>query len=497
MRTTGKHKSTRPAVPGVFGALLEKRKGSLADQRHQLQLAQQKLQRDLENLRESKEKLIAQEDELAKLGEQLQTLVPGEERPTEHIHRSMVLRKTEADLRQQLQIAEAELEEAETHVKANRDDLDKSTLASLERALHEKLIVVQTLRRLILAMNSDLVTRENEVFERELRAKEKQKLLDAAHQEEEELAERRRVVEESKRLLFASIQRIEQTNHKLLQEKVAIQSQLDAALNEKARLALLSAELNEREEALEAKVQELLCKKESLEQLRLHRFEEELRGKLGGHAAKRIAVEEEEEEEEALEDESDLIAMEYEIEREERTLSERIRELEIKRQKGTAFWMAKIESLQKMNDSLSEQLSSMPPLEELQGQIKAQQEANQRIEEEIQAKDQEVQELKGQLQSPDVLSQQRRDVEAERKKMARLEQQLRDELENLESDEKAVQAEEERMKQTRQRIEEEKQQIRATNAANRKLMDILRAQLKAAQDQLRPPKRASVQFVDT
>jgi hypothetical protein len=487
----------QPAAPGVFGALLEKRKGSLAEQRHQLELAKQKLQQDIHNLRESKQKLDAQEDDLVRLGEQLQKVARGDGRPTEHIHRSMVLRKTEADLKQQLQIAETELEEAETRVKVNRDDLDKSTLASLKRELHEKMIVVQTLRNLVLTMNSDIVTRENEVFEQELRAQEKQKLLDAAHQEEEELMERRRVADEAKRTLLASIQRIEQTNQKLLEEKVAIQTQLDSALSEKARLAVLSAELAEREEALERKVQELQSKKKLLEQFRLNRFEEELRAKLGRNATKLIVAEEEEEEEEAIGDEGDLIAIEYEIEQEERTLRERIRELEIKRQKGVAFWTAKIESLEKMNESLSQQLSSMPFLEDIQGQIKAQREANQGIEQEIQAKKQEVQELEGQLQSPDALYQQRRDVEKEQEKATRLEQQLRDELENLESDEKAVQAQEERMKQTRQDIEEEKQRILATDVANRKLMDILTAQLKTAQEQLGPSRRANVQSVDT
>jgi chromosome segregation ATPase len=80
--------------------------------------------------------------------------------------------------------------------------------------------------------------------------------------------------------------------------------------------------------------------------------------------------------------------------------------------------------------------------------------------------------------------------------VAQLEQQLRDELENLENDENAVQAEEERMKQTKQDIEEQKQQILATDAANRLLLDNLRAQLKTAQDQLPPPNHPTVRFVD-
>jgi chromosome segregation ATPase len=382
-------------------------------------------------------------------------------------------------------------------VKSNRDDLDKSTLERIERKLHEKLIVVQTLRNLILTMNSDIITRENEVFERELRAQEKQKLLDAANREEEELMERIRVAEEAKRTLFASIQRIEQTNERLLKEKVEIQGQLEVALNEKARLALLSADLTEREDGLERKVQELLTKKRSLEQLRMNGFEEEVRAALGISAARHLVTEEEEEEEEVVKDESDLIVMEYEIEREERVLSERIRELEIRRQKGAAFWAAKLESLEVMIESLSQQVSSMASLEEVQKQIRSQREANQRIEREIQVKEQELRELKEQLQLPDVLYQQTRDAEAEWKRVAQLEQQLRDELESLESDEKTVQAEEEQMKQTRQDIEEQKQQIQATNAANRMLMDTIRAQLKTAQDQLGPPKRPSVQFVDT
>jgi predicted RNase H-like nuclease (RuvC/YqgF family) len=105
--------------------------------------------------------------------------------------------------------------------------------------------------------------------------------------------------------------------------------------------------------------------------------------------------------------------MEYEIEREERILRERVRELEIKRQKGAPFWTAKIESLEVMFESASQQVAVMPSLEEVQRQISGQHEANQRIEQEIQAKEQEVEDLKGQLQPPDVLYQQRHDVEAE------------------------------------------------------------------------------------
>ena len=472
----------------MFETILGQRNVNLEHQKELLRQAKARLQRDINEVDEINKRISQQETDLDAFEDDLNSqektssfISISPELKSELKHQYTVLIKTEADLKQAIVQAQRELDEANMALKTTQGELDAISIQDMEQQLQEKLILVQVLKELVDSMNTEILTRENEVMALELDAVEHNKQVKELAIEREELERRKQMAAEQKAKLDRETQIELLKSQKLAEKQALLECQLMEALQKRDHLIRYEMELNELYVSVENRRKEAADAKTKMTEEKI------------GHVSGQIADFEAEEREirdsyrtflaSKFKEEEEMAEMETVLEKDEREWNSKIVDLEAEDGKATVAWNAKRERLQNMIDSLKATLSEMKTKDQIQEEVQKQQEANEQMKEVIAAKKAEIEEIRKELMGRSEIEAKMKEATSELAEVMAKEQELRRELMRLEAEEGDIQADEAHLKIFRTEVETERLEIEKRNELCKQMMDLHLRQLHSAEEE--------------
>ena len=470
---------------GLYSLKIEQRRKNLEEERRKLALAKEKLRRDMKSIEEEKNYVLEQDKKLESLETDMsKTEVELEEmsiRPggSELVQQKTLLQKTAADLRQQIAIAQEELELAK---KKNDDStMEYHTHVMLQNKIAEKTLRVEKLRDLLNTLNTEVLTRENEVMEMELQAIEHKELVEKAAKQKEELLHRQHDAEEEKQKLVASIKAREKQRKNLADQSQETQKQLTEARNYSLELQELSNELDQKEHDLQLRTQNLEQLKTDLEKKRAERINAEMKRKEERESMKNTLS--------SLtpnyDTDIDSFDLERLIEQDQRSLTNRRETLKVERENYEQSYEEKKKKSLVLLADLRKRLKEAGNEETLESQMKQITETNSKLESEIAEKKRQIEELKKQILSDEEMNQRETDLQNKLKAVILQEKNINNRLTALQTEEDELDNDEDVLLSTREEIESEKKMLKLKMDSSEKMYSIYQQQLSAAQDRLK------------
>jgi chromosome segregation ATPase len=457
--------------PSSFVSEVNGRKADITREQHRLDAARARLTQDRKSLEESNTKAIRQKEELAKLSEDLRSATAQDMLGKEVLYRKMTLHKIEADLRQQLAFAEKELREAELQMDVDQADIDKATRRRLNKGLREKFLLVEILRNLMATFRNEILTKENEVAELEIRAQERRGDVEQYIEKRNALREEVELFQRRKKELLEKAKRIEKLTSHFGREQISTNRAFEEAIKEQLRLSQSESEIVENERPLIVRIRELEQERVTIETQRFARYDEAFRSHFSKRNGTESLINEEEEEEieekVGLVDLSDfnLIHLQYHVEQEERDLEKAIREHEIKKEKEETFWTVKLQRVEKILNVLNREITEhSPSFVDLEAKLAEIENENQRVQKELETKKESLREIKTQLQPDDDIIRRRLAADTDWKRVVNAECELVRQNADADRQERAMETAESRIVTEMAQLKEMDQNIHQTDA---------------------------------
>lgn len=284
------HRETEAEVAAAFKEQLNAREEKLIKQINRWKGATAELQQEQLKLQEEKEELDQHEADLSALESEI---AEHENRMTHisEIHKSAAeiekdttnLHKAAEDLQQQLLYAERELQQIQQkgksgrRSKSNSDRMDETADNDLqkdedEEHLHElelstskltddsftqkvqkKSKTIHKLGQLIETLQRDILSRESDIINLEIKAMEHQNNIEAAKDFRAELVRRKAIAEQKNSEFMERLTVHDQERKMILEEREEIQKEIEEAEKEKNKLNQIEIELQIEEENIELK----------------------------------------------------------------------------------------------------------------------------------------------------------------------------------------------------------------------------------------------------
>lgn len=467
----------------LYSLKLQQRRKNLDEEKYKLELAKKKLRRDMNSIKAEQNYFLEQDKKL----ENIETEITKSESEIEKLEltpnsldlsqQKTFLQKTAADLRQQLEFAQEEL----NLVKKQSEDKsnEEQTRLMLEKQIAEKTMRVEKLHDLFDTLNNEVLTRENEVMEMELQAIEHKELVEKASKKKDELLRRKRACEEEKQKLQNSIRNREKQRLEIEEQIKNAQDQLNKARNISLELEHNSKTLDDREHDLQLKREKLQNLKIELEKKRTSRINTEMKRKEERDAMKaKLSTLT------SFDDNIDTYELERIIEQDEKSLAQRRQEFALQRENYEKSYAEKKQKSLDLLSELKQRLIEAGNEEDLEFQMKQLTESNKNLQSKIEEKTKQIDEIKKQILTDEQMQQCEIDLQNRIKEIMAKEKSTNQRLAALQIEEDELDNSEETITSTREEIESEKRMLKLKMDASTKMFNIYTQQLNAAQERL-------------
>lgn len=467
---------------GRFESILDQRKTNLDQQKEKLEQAKLKLKEDQKSLDEEMQKLQEQQDLIQEIGADIKGINSATSILSEDFncsalrHQMTVLQKTEADLTQQLRIAQQQLDEKTYRLRvSSRNKEDPETIRLLENELKEKAIQFKMIRELLETLKSEILTRENDVILLEFQALQHKKELDKNNQEKEMLIQRRKDAAINKRNIIHEIKKYDQIKLDYSEKKKNLETKLASIQNEQDNLNSFEKELNDKENELKQKQEQLSEMQNELNQIRLKKAQEGIDKKEGLESQKMIDLLDDSHPIDPQSEEN--VNMEIELDTEEKLVRMRSNNIEIEASAQNEAFNEKRQKLINDINLLQSLLSKSEKDEETEAKIAQAREENSKLKDEIREQEAEIEKINSQLLSEEEMKKFNIEYKNEMKNLFAQEREIKLNFLSLKEDERDLQDDEEEIEIRRKNLENERYLIEKHDKACQKLLDIAETQL--------------------
>lgn len=445
---------------GRFASILDQRKTNLEQQREKLELAKMKLREDQMQLDEEMKKLQGQQDLIQEIEKDIQnlnstTLLSEDINCSAIRHQMTVLQKTEADLTQQLKIAQQQLDEKTYKLKvSNSRNVSPEKISLLEKEINEKAIQFRMIRELLETLKTEILTRENDVILLEFNALEHKKDLDKASKERENLIRRKKDAEITKLNIIHDIKKNDQIRIEYSEKRKDLETKLSSAQSEKERLDEIEKNLNEKENQLKQKQEEFQQMQNELNQTRIKKAQEDIskqadidNQKMAGAFDTTQNIDDQAEEN---------VNIEIELDTEEKQIRIRTNNYETKQATQNQLFNEKKQKIIDMINSLQQDIDKAEKKEEVESEVNKLKEENNKVKEDIDNIDAEIAKIKSQIFSEAEMKKIISDQQNEMKKLSKEESEIRTAIIDLNSEERELQEDDEDIKQKTSSLEKDR-----------------------------------------
>ncbi|OHT13171.1 hypothetical protein TRFO_16846 [Tritrichomonas foetus] len=482
-KSTTLKKTKRLNTPkGRFAAILDQRKANLNQQKQKLGLAKSKLENDQREVDEEMKKILEQQKLVSELEADLKSLDPSVSILSENFHPSLLkqqmtmLQKTEADLKQQLIIAQRLLEESSYQLRAS-DNIsdDPDVVRSIENEFKQRSVQVKMLRELLDTLKCEILSRENEVILLEVEAVQHRKEVNEKNQVKEDLMKRRKGAEMGKRNIVIEIRQCEQLIRDLSNKQKKLKTEMTSAESERDRLDNLEKDLTERENQSKQKREELEKLKYDLNQARIIRVQNQVKEK------------DEKEEKEfqdlrnpppsAEDQEKENADFEIQLASEERSLDLRAQKLNIEKETQNRVWDEKKQKILSKIQAIEDKLQKNELTDELKANIEKAKSENENLKKEIDARKAEIEELRKQILSDEEVSKMRQQLQGLVKETLIEEREVNSKLFAIQSEERDLNEDEKELRQNKAMLEADINLTKKHDASINSMINICQKQL--------------------
>lgn len=446
---------------GRFASILDQRKTNLEQQREKLEMAKLKLREDQMLLDEEMKKLQGQQDLIQEIENDIRNLDHSTSILTEDItcsalrHQMTVLQKTEADLTQQLRIAQQQLDEKTYKLKvSNNKNENPEKIRLLENELKEKAIQFRMIRELLETLKTEILTRENDVILLEFNALEHKKELDKSYKERETLIKRKQDAEISKINIVHEIKKNDQIKLEYSEKKKSLETKLESIQSEKDRLDNLEKELNEKENQLKKKQDQFLKMQNELDQIRLNKVKEDINKQ--ADLEDKIMKDRRNSSQLIDTQSEDNVNIEIQLDTDEKLIRMRTFNYKTEQDTQNQMYNEKRQKMIEMIDQLQQYLENVEKRENIEGEISKANDENEKVKEDIKSLEEEINEIKSKILSEEEMKRVVAENQNEIKKLLKEESEIRTTLLDLKGDERELQEYEEEISQKMSELDNER-----------------------------------------
>lgn len=282
-----------------------------------------------------------------------------------------------------------------------------------------------------------------------------------AKRAERELRMRKTESERKQRRIGLGLREIEEKRTELIEEHDRLETKIQEEFNENERLFEMEQETERLELSIEQKEIEVKLAQEMYD----------------ADNKEELMIQQEEGE---FMCDSDEVPCEFFLDLEERDIDRQIHHEQLRRNQERLYCQRRLERLEALVNSVQSKIDQRDNTEEA---IHKHQIENAELELDINAKKRNIEILKEQLLSRSVTTKEITDDSAELERLLSQESQLEKQGMELELEEEILSVEEAQFSTVKANLEEDKAIIHATDASNKALMNLYRAQLKLAQNQ--------------
>lgn len=470
----------------IFEQVMGQRKVNLSEETKKLRLAQKKLNADMDELEIERSRLAVHERQIEQLSKDLSTqdasssyLQSPAAKKSELKQQTIMLHKTAADLKQQLAIAQRDLEETELRIKMNRKEDSGKAAQLIEQEFAEKQFRVQSLRELLDTLNNEILTRENEVIELELEAASRRKLIENVNEQKLQLMKRRAMAQMELQKIKKQIQERESTEQLINDKQSKVSTSFELADREHERIIIELDEIAAEEEKLRQEKEVFQKKKAEFERKRMLRMKEQQKQK-EDFEAKYNAEEERRKLELMNMEEEDLMEAENVLEVQERQFDQELEEVEYTNQKEIKSCEERNNKIQHQIEEINSQIEALASEDNINEQIFDLQTENNASNLEMQEKKEEIENLKKQIIDELEMKKTASDLQSQVRAVAKSEKELNNESNIVKYEEEELVNDEDGVNQAREEVNAEKKMIVLKKEANLKLINIYQKQLESA-----------------
>ena len=436
----------------TWHAAIDFKNGSLPEQRMQLRKRKEKLRADYQDVQKRLAKVEKQAGVVRNLEQDFQSMkssiLPVYSLPNEANFQRSLLAKFGADLRQQIDFVESQLNEStielqQTQSKYLSIDEDKATMKMVKKKIREQEFQLKTLKSMSDALDSEVLSRENEVIQLEFEARNHQNAMNEAKQKKKELFFQKFESLKKKEDIQNQIKAIEKQKNDFEQKKVDAEKELLIATNCSKSLNAVEEELNEKEKQNQEKT-------EMLNRLRSRESEDKLNRTVNQmekcqQNRKVFHVESIEQEEEKLILETGKL--EVQTANDERNLNKKSEILKITKLSQDKAFETRMTKVNSLMFDMKMILASKSSIEKVDSDIQKAREKKEQMVKEIAEKKKEIESIKLKLLNETKIEQMKADLASESKWAIVYARKINSELLSVKDDERSLEIEEDSIAQ--------------------------------------------------
>lgn len=465
--------------------VIDVNKGSIKQQKKNLKIQKEKLANNVKEVEEQLQKVLKQSGIVQDLEEDFRLM---DSLPIFQMHcefkevnsQRSILAKFGADLKQQIDFVESELDEATYQLKQAKERAESGepeevdTIHFVEQKIREQEIQLKELRSISNALNTEVLSRENEVIQLEMQASKHLKEIKEAKELKNQLTIRKYEALHKKELYIKQSQENDKKNHDISQKLENARVKLSLAQNDSIRLNLLEKELDEKEKLLKAKSEELI----QLHQKRSQNIIKETNKKIKRKEKKEMKQLHEmrclaKEEDELL---YEINEMEFQLDNDQKEFNMKSDSLSITKDSKDKAFNSRKTKLIILVDDMKERLKNKKTPEELQTEIQIARQENDKISKETEDKRSEISEIKKKLTPDEKVDEMKKELQKQMKSTLIQEREINSKLGAIKAEEREATNDEEEMKRSLSLIEAEISLTKKNDSATSSMLKICREQ---------------------
>lgn len=460
-------------------------KGNLKQQRQNLKLKKEKLASNMQEVEEQLHRIAKQSgivedlEESFRLMNSLPIFQMNCEFKEAHSQRS-ILAKFGSDLQQQIDFIQSQIDQATYQLKQKKEKEESEekeevdTMRIVERKIREQEIQLKQLRAISDALNTEVLSRENEVIQLEMKASEHLNEIKRVKKFNYDLCDKKCRILQQRNKIFVQKQLIEEERKKYLERMENANIKISLAIHKSKELDKLEEELNEKEKELKKKVDEFT-------QMKCDRSKKKIE-----EAKKRQVLKQQKERQQLNEmrylakEEDELIyeinEIEFQISSDQKAVDSRYNNLSVtKESKDTNFNLKKSNLLVIVND-YQDKLKDKKTPDQLASEIKAVKEENEKISKETEEKTVEINEIKKKLTPEEKVDEMKKELQKQMKATIIHEREINSQLGAIKAEEREASNDEEEMKRNLSLIEAEISLTKKNDSATTSMLKICKEQ---------------------
>lgn len=456
-------------------------KGNLKQQRQNLKLKKEKLANNVLEIEEQLHRIAKQSGIVQDLEESLRLMnsLPIFQMNCEfkeaNSQRS-ILAKFGSDLKQQIDYVQSEIDEATYKLKQKSEKPDSEeteevdTMRLVEKKIREQEIQLKQLRAMSDALNTEVLSRENEVIQLEMKATDHLKEVNEVKKLKHVLYDKKCRLLQTRNKIFVQKQQIEEERKAALQKLENANIKLSLAIHKSQDLDKLETELKEKEKEIKQKQEEfvqLKCdrSKKKVEEAKKRRILKQKKEAKQLQEMRYLAREEDELMYEISE-------IEFQISADQKSVDSRYNNLSVTKETKDANFNMKKSNLMTMVVDIQDKLKDKKTPEELATEIKAAKEKNDQLSKETEEKKAEIGEIQKQLTPDEKVDDIKKELQKQMKATMIQEREINSKLGAIKAEEREASNDEEEMERNLSLIEAEISLTKKNDSATTSMLKI-------------------------